>query len=471
MLSGKIAYPLVAALFVLSVLTYIERVPTGDDAWFAEQSYWFLKEGVIRSEFFRGLNDWDKELLVSHKFFLWFGAALMYLFGYELPVVQFTGFIPYVVLCGLLIYYLRQRGENWNSPMLLALLFLIFANRLLVKISFQNRPEMLLAALGFASYLLIFMGKEKSWKAALAGILGGLAFVGHMNGIIFLLAGLCTLVWTRQYYRGLLFALAGGAASLIYFIDVVDEPGGISTWIYQFSHDPAAGHGMKLDKKIIQLLTYPRMFLHSPEQQALTLVLLFVGWYQRSFLKKLPVELKVYTLTMFFSFWVITKGNSAMYMVLFIPFMMIVVYELYRLRPFVNTGLKTCAAAYLIIGVVGMGQLIHNNMKYGDLPENYDAIRKHLPEDGTGLVPLTFFFNEYEEFDQLLSHENYKLHYKKKNLSPHLMAAWSKKMDVDFILFDYAYLTEAFYPRPGQKIIPFYRLTFFDGRFAVYEPL
>src|SRR5690606_18523087 len=123
---------------------------------------------------------------------------------------------------------------------------------------------------------------------------------------------LCTLVWTRQYYRGLLFALAGGAASLIYFIDVVDEPGGISTWIYQFSNDPAAGHGMKLDKKIIQLLPYPRMFLHSPEQLALTLVLLFVGWYQRSFLKKLPVELKVYTLTMFFSFWVITKGNSAM---------------------------------------------------------------------------------------------------------------------------------------------------------------
>src|SRR5690606_20866688 len=108
MLSRKNSIVLILSLIALTVATYIHRTPSGDDAWFAEQSYWFLEDGVIRSEFFSGLNDWDKELLVSHKFFLWFGAALMYFFGSDLPVVQFTGLIPFVVIIGLLIFYLRQ---------------------------------------------------------------------------------------------------------------------------------------------------------------------------------------------------------------------------------------------------------------------------------------------------------------------------------------------------------------------------
>lgn len=471
MLDRKYAIILIGTIVALAIGTYIQRAPTGDDAWFAEQSYWFLEDGLIRSEFFTGLNDWHKELLVSHKFFLWFGAALMYLFGYDLPVVQFTGLIPFVSLVFMLIYYLRYRGEKGWTDLVLAMLFLIFANRLMIKISFQNRPEMLLAALGFGAFLLLFTGRDRPWKTLLAGILSGLAFVGHMNGIIYLFAGFATLFILKQYKKLALFTVAGIGACSLYLIDVLGHPEGVEMWIYQFSNDPAAGNGMNLKKKLIQMVTYPRLFLHSPEQMALSALLIYVAFHQRNRISQLPVALKIYSTALFVSFWLITKGNSAMYMVLFIPFMLVLVYELYRIQPFISKGLKISLLAYLIIGTVGMGQLIHHNMKFGNLPENYKSLRPILPEDGTGLVPLTFFFNEYEEFDLLLSHENYKLHYHKQNLSPQMMAVWGKKMDVDFILFDYEFLKESFYPRPGQKILPYYKLTHFDGRFAIYEQI
>jgi hypothetical protein len=469
MLSRQHAILLIVFLIVATIASYINRTPTGDDAWFAEQSFWMLEDGVIRSEFFRGLNGWDEELLVSHKLFLWFGAALMFLFGYDFPVVLFTGFIPFLALIGLLLFYLTDRKDERTSTTILTLLFLLFANRLLVKMSFQNRPEMLLAALGFAAFLLLFTGRQTAVKVMLGGMLSGLAFVAHMNGVIYLIAGFLTLALLKQYKHVFFFSVAGFTSSLLYLIDIIDRPDGFNKWLFQFTNDPAAAHGLQTGKKLMQLLTYPRLFFYSPEQIALSVLFVYVLWHQRQFLRSLPVALKTYTICLFLSFWLITKSNSGMYMVLFIPFILAILYEAYARKPFLTRGLQVCLAGYLAIGVFGMGQLIQKNWQFRDLPESYEALRKHLPEEGTGLVPLTFFFNEYEEYDQLLSHENYKLHYGKTGLSSHQMAVWSKKMDVDFILCDYDFLAEPYYPAEGQKSIPGYTLEYFDGRFAIYE--
>ncbi|MCF0061731.1 hypothetical protein MUK70_21050 [Dyadobacter chenwenxiniae] len=68
---------LLSIFIILTVSTYINRFPTGDDAWFGEQSYWLHKEGIIRSEFFRGIVGWEDQILVSHKLFLGFGAVVI----------------------------------------------------------------------------------------------------------------------------------------------------------------------------------------------------------------------------------------------------------------------------------------------------------------------------------------------------------------------------------------------------------
>jgi hypothetical protein len=220
---------------------------------------------------------------------------------------------------------------------------------------------------------------------------------------------------------------------------------------------------------LLQILTYPRLFFHSPEQVALSLLLLFLLWQQRRLLRQLPCFLKTYSLVLFISFGLITKANTALYQVLFIPFMLALVYELYKLKPFSNPGLKLVLAIYLVIGIVGMGQIVRKNLTMVYLPESYKELRSKLDAKGAGFVPLTFFFNEYEKYPRLLTHENYKLQSKKKGMTAGKMASWAYKNGVSFILMDYRFRPEPFYPKAGTKKIPFYKLTFFNGRFAVYK--
>ncbi|MCF0038731.1 hypothetical protein [Dyadobacter fanqingshengii] len=77
--------------------------------------------------------------------------------------------------------------------------------------------------------------------------------------------------------------------------------------------------------------------------------------------------LKVYSLALLVSFWLITKANAGMYLVLFIPFMLILTYELYRLEPVRHNHLRWLLGLYFVIGIFGSVQLIRKNISLGYL--------------------------------------------------------------------------------------------------------
>jgi|GEM_PF-4903391 len=63
MTSQKLFYLLAILAFslvALALASYYHRYPTSDDAWFAEESYWLLHNGKVRSEFFSGFLGWEK---------------------------------------------------------------------------------------------------------------------------------------------------------------------------------------------------------------------------------------------------------------------------------------------------------------------------------------------------------------------------------------------------------------------------
>jgi hypothetical protein len=97
---------------LMTVTTYICRFPTGDDAWFGEQSYWLEKEGVVRSEFFRGIVGWENQILVSHKLFLVFGSVVIHFFGYHLPVMKFSGLVYFLIIVAEVLFYLKKRKST-----------------------------------------------------------------------------------------------------------------------------------------------------------------------------------------------------------------------------------------------------------------------------------------------------------------------------------------------------------------------
>ena len=456
-------------LITLTGLTYFHRNPTGDDAWFAEQSYWFEKEGVIRSEFFRGILGWEKQLFVSHKLFLVFGAGLIHVFGYHLPVVQFVGLLFFCVIVGDISFYIFKREGKFYSWHLLFILVLIFSNRLLIKTSFENRPELMVAAFGFGSFLCINQSKNSNMKVVLAGVLAGLAMLCHLNGVIFLIAGFFTLIYLKNFREALLFSIACGITGVFYFADIIPVTDGLSTWYYQFRNDPATQNAFGWEAKLMVLFTYPKLFFESPEQAALSILLVYLLVTQRAFIKNLPLFLKLYSLVIFITFWLITKNGSGTYMPLFMPFMLLLIYELYKLSNVKNVSFKFVMALYFIIGLYGTIEIIYANVNKPYLPDAYKQLRPNLPYKKNGLVPLTFFFNEYERHAHLLSNENYKNHATPTNDPANQMAQWAYVNKTDFILMDYDYRPEYFYPKPGTRNLPPYKLTYFDGRFAVYQ--
>ncbi|MFD2934944.1 hypothetical protein [Spirosoma flavum] len=456
-------------LVVLAGLSYFHRYPTGDDAWFAEQSYWFQKEGIIRSEFFRGTLGWEKQLLVSHKLFLVFGSWLIDLFGYHLPVIQFVGLIFFGVIIGELCFYIYQKEHKLYSWHLLFILTLVFSNVLLIRMSFENRPELMVSALGFGSFLCLQRARPNIVNILLAGVLAGLAMLCHLNGVIFLLAGLFILLYLKRFKQAFWFSLAGGITGLFYFTDVVLADNGFAIWYYQFRHDLATQNAFSWQAKLMVLLRYPKLFFESLEQAALTLLLVYLLIKQRKFIKELSKPLKIYSLSIFLFFWVITKDGSGTYMPIFMPFMFAMVYELYKVNPFKEISLKLVLAVYFVIGLYGIVEIIYRNFTNPYLPVAYEKLRPYLPAKKSGFVPLTFFFNEYERYGHLLSSENYTYHATPTNDPSTQMAQWAHKKKADFILMDYEFRPEYYYPKPGTSSLPFYKLTYFDGRFAVYK--
>lgn len=455
-------------LFILTGLTYYHRNPTNDDAWFGEQSYWFYKEGIIRSEFFTGILGWEKQLLVSHKLFLIFGSGLIKLFGFNLPVLQFVGLIFFYVMIGGILTYIRKTEAEYSSWYMLMILILIYSNRLLIKMSFENRPEIMLASLGLLSFLFIYFAKNQHWKIALAAVLAGLAALAHLNGVIYLIAGFLTLVFLKRYRQAVIFWVFGVMTASAYFIDVLQAEDGLSVWYYQFRNDPATQNAFGLWPKLFVMLTYLKVFFIPLENLALSLLFVFILWRQRNYILDLPANLRIYTMCLFISFWLINKRNTAYYMILFIPFMLLIIYELYRLKPFIDNKLKGVLIIYFVIGIYGMGQIIHKNLSLEYLPQAYTKLRGHIPVNELGLVPITFFFNEYEHYPNLLNHENYGYYDSRSSDPVTRIADWAHKKNVGFILLDYKYRPEYFHPKPNTKKIPFYKLSFFDGRFAVY---
>ncbi len=243
---------------------------------------------------------------------------------------------------------------------------------------------------------------------------------------------------------------------------------GFSIWYFQFRNDPATQNAFGLYAKMLVMLTYPKLFFSPPENTALSLLLAFMFWTQQRFIKDLPKLLKIYSLILIIAFWLITKRNTGYYLILFMPFMLVLIYELYKAKPFDTIGLRVVLFVYFLIGLFGTFQLINKNLNTEYLPVAYKKLEKSISPTQLGLVPLTFFFNEYEHYPHLLSHENYTYYSKKPDNSSAEMANWAYDHQVGFILMDYTYRPEYFYPAPGTPVLPHYKLSFFDGRFAVY---
>jgi hypothetical protein len=216
------------------------------------------------------------------------------------------------------------------------------------------------------------------------------------------------LIYESSWKKLIFFIIASGITAAFYFIDVIYF-NAFEVWRAQFTNDPAVFNSIGLLAKLKVLLKFPSILYSSPEQAAPTLLLFVLLWLNRSRLILLNNSLKVYSLFLFVSFWLISKSATGLYQLLFFPFMLLLIIELLGFQladEKVSKLLLSTLFIYVIVGLVGIFQVLYKIYTSDYLPDKYAMICKDLSKNSIGLVPLEFYFNQYENHQQLYCLEN-----------------------------------------------------------------
>lgn len=370
-----------------------------DDAWLGEQVYWLTHSGHVRSELFRGFMGHEDKLFVWHKLYIWQGALLTKLLGFNVYILKSLS----LVYLGLLIFIFRKLFDFYNikSDLWFLGLIFIFTSNLIFELGFTFRPDLAVTSFGLISfYLLRCEEKRVLW----AGLFAGLAMASHLNGILFIGAGGILLLMRKDFRGALVFSVAAGLMSLFYFHDVRSWAE-FNTLLTQFKNDPSVNHEFAGPFHYVwKLIDEQRRYLHSPMEIAYTLLLLvFVVPNLKDLYKKAP-ELLTYIASLCVLLALISHGKTSKYLIYTQPlfFLVILMYWPEKMRFYKTATLAVCLGFYSYLNIKTY------------VVRNYDEIRalqqvaQDIPENSKVVAHLDFIFNQIERFGEIQGTQVYE---------------------------------------------------------------
>ncbi len=407
---------------LLFVYSLFYRIPHIDDAWLGEQVYWQTKLGYVKSELMHGITQQEDRLICHHKLLTLQGSAMAMLFGFSLFTVKSVALLYFLAFLGIFYWYFRQRGYG-RETFLIAFTVLLF-NSLVFEFAFVYRPEIPLMTLGFLSY--IFMERSLEQKknsllwATLAGLLAGLGFAVHLNGIIFLGAGFVVFLSMKKIRPAMLFALAAVPAMAVYFYDFTQQYN-LDFFLYQIHESPSVERTSNLPfllSNLVDLVDEHMRFFHSPKEITFYLLLISVLFFVRKQLNLSKIFIR-YTilLIVFLAFFSIHKTTK--YSIPYFPFLIIIIsLGVSRVLPQLDSDpksgpsqrnwLKGKAIIMALLFIYLITNTIYNvalSVKKVDIArDNREMVEEFIQVTGqeiTIIAPMAFIFNEIENFKNI----------------------------------------------------------------------
>lgn len=385
-------------LLGLLLLSCYQRTEHFDDAWFAEQSYWLVRDGWVRSELFRGLNGWEDRIYVFHKLYIYTSALVMSLIGFSLPASKLL-----TTLCASTAGYLIWRYNRCSSTQEQWLALLLYAGcGIVIQYFAVNRPEVMCMLLGFSSYYVLGQQTSPRGRPALAGLLAGMAALTHLNGLIYMAAGLLWLLIREGRRPAGWFAFVSGLTLSLYAADALLDSR-INLMIEQFVHDPATQANFSLADKWRIMLDYHQLFFHSYSEVPLSILvilcLLFGGKSAR-----LHNPAVLYLLLLVVSFWLLTKSNFDFYYILFVPWLALVAAKILTDGRTDRPVWQRRAGIAVVIAYYGLAlftveQVLVENRTVPYMPHYNAMLAQHMPRKHTTIIaPIGFFFDQMETY-------------------------------------------------------------------------
>ena len=382
-----------------------------DDAFFGEQAYWLAKDGVVKTVTLIDFLGCDHQLFSYHKLNIFVGAALIRLFGWSVTPLRMSTLI---FLVGFLLVYFRYFRENklkFGLGHFVMAIFIMLFNPLIVLYAFTYRPEIWVMFFGFTSYFFLDKSARNNYRInyiVLAGIMAGLAFLSHLNGLIFPVAGFVVLALAKQWKGLLAFSLSAGVICMLYFFDLWQD-NHFATWMYQLRNWPdnnatnyLSHNFMDLILNIIRKLADEHQrFFWSDRVWVISAFFLLAFLANVKYLFREHFVLAVYTLILIFTLNVAGGQIAERFLIYFFPFMaLIIALDVEAVKG------KTALFRKSVYIILVMAQIAFvTKMFVGIFRRNADHIEinknilARIPEKNVLiLVPYTLVFNGLDEY-------------------------------------------------------------------------
>lgn len=243
-------------------------------------------------------------------------------------------------------------------------------------------------------------------------------------------------------------------------------------WYYQFTNDPALVSSLGIKHKLLVMFKFPLIFVGSFKEVGVTLILLTLLFLNKSRLKDLPKNVVYYLMFSILTLWMITKSITGFYQLLFLPLLMVLILELLNFLKadyLFNKWTVFVFFLFTFIGVFGQIQLLNKIHSKPYLPEKYTEISKKIGNKSCGIVPLNFFFNDYDKFGQLYCIENFwPMNVHREEHSLEQLGKFAVDRNVNFIVIDKHSLNKPAEMNEQSKI-PSFQLAYSDGNIFLFN--
>jgi len=411
-------------MFVLLYLYSLwGRVPDIDDGWIGELAYWLAEDGHVRSELMRGITLQEEKFVVSNKLFVILGAFFFFFFGFSLYALKGVSLVFFIIFLFLFSKYTLKWKGIFNKQDLLFAFILLAVFPWTFKYSFLFRPEMMLMTVGFLAYIFLekFLDEKKrrTGYLLLSGLLFGLAMSAHLNGLILASAAAILLIWNKKYLSVIWFGLAAMVGFLPYFYDMTSAAD-FELWRHQFFDSPSLDSlqsGPFWLKPVFNLLQEHMRYFHNLEIIVFSMfmiITILAGF--KGLLKSQPTLTRFALLVALFT-GLIAMHKSRQYILLNFPYMLILItltfkklkegtltdWPLNTKKRKINfqKTLLVLLLTFLVISTLFNVKLATQKFS----PEQNRILAKSYGGEETEtmnvIAPMTFIFNEIENFNRI----------------------------------------------------------------------
>lgn len=396
---------LTSVLASFYIYNFFGQTVNGDESILAEQTKELADNGFVRSPMFTGMGQgWEISQLHYHKLFVWSGALIYKLFGTSIVAYRSFSLICLIIIALLFFTIFRKDDYHWQKFMLTIIIFL--SSFVFWKYGLIYRPETAVAMFALCSFYFLdsYLNRKIYYHLLLSATFAGLAALTHLNGLAVVFAGSLLLLWNKKWINLIVFDVISIAVILLYFIDI-NTIAKFNQFITQFTSDPNfESNNFSVFAPLLKVFDEHMRFFHDIYSATFSALFLITILATFRYLRKQKTNLLIYFFALVFGLSSITHGPTVKYIILYSPFMaLIIVYGIYYI---INNnhynkkliwGIYSIFVIFLISNYYYISRSIIQNI---DSIERSELVGNKIPMKNVNVfAPAYFYFNQEKNFN------------------------------------------------------------------------